>query len=95
MGGIDMKARTKIPDCEVYFAYEDEYGEKFRNYADLLEDYRENGGKTGRCIGYLTGYLKSHYWGSTERIDEIPIKERPSFSDVKEFMQKCIDLVLR
>ena len=94
MGGVVMKARTKICDCEVYFAYEDEYGEKFRNYADLLEDYRANVGAYGRCIGYLTGYLKSHYWGSTERIDEIPIKERPSVSDVKEFMQKCIDIVL-
>ena len=89
-----MKSKTRISDCEVYFAYEDEYGEKFRNYADLLKDYRENGGAEGMCIGYLTGYLKSHYWGSTERIDEMPIKERPSVSDVKEFMQKCIDIVL-
>lgn len=88
-----MKARTKITNCEVYFAYEDEYGEKFRNYADLLEAYRANGAE-GRCIGYLTGYLKSHYWGCAERIDDKPIKERPSVSDVKEFMRKCIDIVL-
>lgn len=87
-----MKSRTKICDCEVYFAYEDEYGEKFRNYNDLLEAYRANRADR-RCIGYLTGYLKSHYYGSTERIDEISIKERPSVSDVKKFMQSCIDCI--
>lgn len=89
-----MKARTKLTFGDVFFAYEDEYGERFRNYADLLKDYRENGGAEGMCIGYLTGYLKSNYCGSTERIDEMPIKERPSVSDVKKFMQRCIDFIL-
>lgn len=90
-----MKARTKFKFGEVFFAYENEYGDKFRNYNELLADYYKNGNvASGGCIGYVTGYLKSNYAGCTERIDEMPIKYRPDVSKVKEFMRSCIDFIL-
>lgn len=86
-----MKARTKYRNgentYEVYFCYEDYYGgELFRNYDDMM---KEGDIPNEEGLGCLVGWLHSFYWGSYERIDEMPLRERPTIAQVRKFITDC------
>ena len=85
-----MKARTRFSNgenrCEIFFAYEDYGGSRYKSY--------EEAKRKGRRPLYLMGYLYSHYWGSTEEIDEVQLIRRPTTSQVKRFITHCKDVIL-
>ena len=85
-----MKARTHIWNdenhCEIFFCYEDYGGEKFRSYDDAK--------KKGWKPIYLIGYLKSHYWGGSEPIDELHLSRRPKIGEVKKFIEHCKKVIM-
>lgn len=87
-----MKHRRKFQNeenrYEVYFAYEDYYGgSKFGTYDELQREGDIPNVENNH--GMLTGFLHSFYWRTTERIDSINLKGRPTISEVKKFMEEC------
>lgn len=86
-----MKIKTKLKDkpCVVFFAYETWNGcycEYFGSYDEALKN----------SCGYsitLTGLLRNHYYGCTERIDEVDLKNKPTVAQVKKFIKDCYRIV--
>lgn len=93
-----MKCKTQFHNqenrYEVYFAYEDYFGgTKFGSY-DEMQKYGDIP-NIENSNGMLVGYLHSHYWGCTERIDMINLKGKPTISFIKSFIQSCYDCLAR
>lgn len=83
-----MKIKTKLKDkpCVVFFAYETWNG----CYCETYGSYEEAKKKSHDYGVDLVGYLKSYYYGCTERIDEIEnLKSKPTIAQVKDFMKGC------
>ena len=76
-----MKARTKTANGEIFFVYEDYYGNRFRSWHDIAQN--------GEGCSYLIGYFHSNYWNGSEAIDELVLTGRPSIGIVKQFMKDC------
>lgn len=76
----------------VYFSYEDYYGgETFRTFDEMMKEGIPDN-EESKC-GTLVGWLESRYWGSLERIDIIYLDERPTISQVKDFIRHCYDVI--
>lgn len=76
-----MKARTKTERGEIFFCYEDYYGNRFGTWHDLCQH--------GQGTSYLVGYFRSYYAGCEERIDEMFLPGRPRVVDVRKFIEGC------
>lgn len=76
-----MKARTKTERGEIFFCYEDYYGNRFSTWHDLC--------RHGQGTSYLVGYFRSYYAGCEERIDEMFLPGRPRVEDVRKFIEGC------
>lgn len=91
-----MKARTYFQNgsnrFEVFFVYEDCYGGDWFTSYDTMQ---KNGNLPNieTKYGYLVGFLRSFYYGVTERIDDLELLERPTTSQIKAFMKSCFDCV--
>lgn len=80
-----MKARTRIGNCEVYFTYEDYYGNQYGSWRELAS--RADGPM------YLIGYAYSPYYNYREPIDEMSVEKKPSIGAIKGFIKNCIRLM--
>lgn len=76
-----MKARTKMANGEIFFAYEDYYGNRFGTWHDIAQK--------GEGSSYLVGYFQSYYAGCIEPIDEMFLTGRPSIGIIKKFINDC------
>lgn len=76
-----MKARTRLTNGEIFFAYEDYDGTRFGTWKDIALNGR------GPC--YLIGYFVSYYAGCVEPIDEMFLAGRPTVGMVRNFIENC------
>ena len=91
-----MKFRSQFTNgtnnYEVYFAYEDYYGgEKFGTYDDMVREGEIPNLENKH--GMLVGYIHSFYWGTTERIDMLKLKGKPTTDEVKNFIKNCYNVL--
>ena len=85
---IKRQFRNEENRFEVYFCYEDYYGgTKFGSYEEMMSE-GEMPNLENR-YGTLVGFLHSHYWGTTERIDIMNLRGKPTISEIKEFIINC------
>ena len=91
-----MKAKTHYLNganhFTVSFMYEDYYGGETFSSFDEMQKKGNPYPPEGKC-GTLVGILKSYYWGSSERIDILPLDKRPTISQIKAFMKSCHDCI--
>ena len=80
-----MKARTKMANGEIFFAYEDYYGNRFGTWHDIAQN--------GEGVSYLVGYFHSYYYNRSEPIDEIVLTGRPSIGIIRKFINDCITFI--
>lgn len=83
-----MKARTHyqkgLNHIEICFGYEDNDGDRYGHYADMVS------ANNGQKDGYISCFLYSHYWrGCWERLNEMKINECPAVDDIKAFIENC------
>lgn len=80
-----MKARTKTERGEIFFCYEDYFGNRFGTWHDIAQN--------GEGTSYLVGYFRSYYCGCCERIDEMFLPGKPRVCDIKKFITDCITFI--
>ena len=85
-----MKARTKVKGGYVFFTYEVNDLESHGSWKKAVKarDKYPNG------FIILTGWVYSDWFGASERIDELELKDKPSTEQVKRFMRSCYNVIL-
>jgi len=80
-----MKARTKTERGEIFFCFEDYYGNRFGTWRDIA--------RNGQGCAYLVGYFRSYYAGCEERIDEMVLTGKPSMEIIMRFIDGCKNVI--
>ena len=89
VNGMNIKTKTGIGVCEVFFGYYDWAGKNIcGNYSQIREE-NENGGGA-----FLVGFLRNNLYNCIEVIDELEISgKKPSISQIKRFIKGCYKVI--